>query len=460
MIRGTVLRMALVFPAVTTGIIILSLIVGHLTPTDMLSVLTSTVPYEYQKVNFALFDLNHQLRVDLSVTLPEAVSQRALSSDGREALIMTRGTDTFYHLYHYDLITDSLQEIRTTYTDTETGEVFQIESLPQWLASDKSLWVYDPENGILYRFDEVRQVWRRIITFPDDFTPSPREFQGSVRIMTSPDETRMAITSTDTIYVFNADGSRLRQYALPVDSIFSYINWSLDGEQLYIYSLSNDDFAVDAFRILDLKSGGINTLTLRLEGYVFTPCADGTTWWSYVDTDLHGQILNTLTGERHDLSLLPELVNQTVEQLLWTPDCAGVIVVIGDPNDIAFPSRMSRRLYFVSREDPQVSLLSESGSILSWIDDSSFLLRETPPNGTTLNYEVTLRETPEKVPINHFVPEGYFLASIGNNPYRLFVYNFGTPTGLWSIDIRTGDLDSYQTENETIGQFYLWHWDR
>jgi hypothetical protein len=57
MIRATVLRTAMVFLTLTTGLIILSLLVGHFIPSEMLSAANYNRDL-INKANFILIDLN------------------------------------------------------------------------------------------------------------------------------------------------------------------------------------------------------------------------------------------------------------------------------------------------------------------------------------------------------------------------------------------------------------------
>jgi hypothetical protein len=456
-IQRIVLRMAMLFLAITTGTTLLSLLVGHFMPADMLSAVTQHIPYEYQKATFALIDLNRHLRTNMTISVPEGILQITINQSGQEALIITQGIDTRVHLYHYHLLADALRELSTTYPDLDTGYALSIDSFPQWSPDNTTLWHYDSGLGVVYRLDLANNIWQRLITFPENYTRALQTFQPNNQISISLDQTQMAVVSRDTIYVFNSDGTHLRQYARPVEAVFVYLTWSPEGQQLYIYSYSGLSSTLADFRILDLNSGEINSYSSSLEGYIFSRCPQDAAWWVYVDTEQHGQVFNAQTGESQNLNLLPELADQSIQRLSWTPDCAWVVVTIGNPNDNNMPGLAHRRMYLVSRNTELVYLLTESGGILSWIDNDSLLLTEAQPNGSDLSYEVNFNNTFEKAPTDHFVPVGDFIIPLRNDPYRLLIYDFGTT--MQSVDVRSGSVVTYQAANETILQFYLWRWD-
>jgi hypothetical protein len=464
--RGMLIRItAGLFTLALIGVS-LALLIGRFTPAEMLTTAFRGVVlrgnrYVPDRTNFLLIDLNRHIRVSIPIPVEGVIETTMISGTGQEALL--QATSPERHFYSYNLITDTLRELISTYTNPETGDVFQIDSIFSWIGNEDSLWEYDSRTGAVYRIDIVNNNIEHIVTLVDENGTSPNPPNDNLSLSISPSGTQVALIDHDMIYIFNVDGSNVQRYTTSIVATNTYGYWSQDGQHIYIYGSAISTAVEDAFRIFDVNTGEIVTTTQDLEGYTFSPCWLQSEWLAYVDSEDEGQLLNYQTGEAQNLSLHPELAGQPIEQILWLPDCDWVMVTIDIPNDNIRAGLVHQPIYIVSRDGQTVYFLGENVAALGgWLDSHTFLLAEA--QGTEdIVYEVHLDGTLHRNSIGHFTPHGSWMIPLQTDPYHLLVYDNQSSnrfSGVSMLDLRSGEVETYLAPNELLASFPIqWLWN-
>src|SRR5690349_3170832 len=121
LIRG-LLRLTLVLFAMMLVGSSIALLVGHFMPTQMLTTAVTTIATGNLSgiTDFLLVDLNRHLRITIPFPVDNIINDIKIDGNGQEALILTGRTDK--HLYIYNLMSDTLRELNSTYIYPETGE--------------------------------------------------------------------------------------------------------------------------------------------------------------------------------------------------------------------------------------------------------------------------------------------------------------------------------------------------
>jgi hypothetical protein len=464
--REVLLKMTIILLVITISGTSLSLLVGRFTPAEMLSATFRTAvsggnQFVPDRTNFILIDLHRHIRVRFPMPVEGAFQTVTINQNGQEALIQMN--DSRRMAYRYDLMMGTLSEVNFTYNDPETGNIFQMGRVFSWTGS-YPLWDYDPQTGAVYRLDVASNTLEYVVNLIDENDPSSERLIANQPLYFSPTRTQIAFVGRHTIYIFNADGSNLKNYANPIGERNSYGYWSQDERYFSISGIGSQAGTTNYLRVLDLNSEEIIPATRNLESAsFFNPCGWQNEWVSYVDIEYEAQVLNYQTGETYNLSSLPELTGQSIEQILWLPDCDWVMVTIDIPNDNIRAGLVHQPIYIVSRDGQTVYSLGENVAVLGdWLDSNTFLLAEA--QGTEdIVYEVHVDDTLHKNPIGHFTPSGSWMTPLRSDPYHMLVYdNQGSNRYSYvsMLNLRSGAVDTYFAPNEVLTSSPIqWLWD-
>jgi hypothetical protein len=452
--RGIFLRITIALLSITIVGNSLALLVGRFIPADMLTT-TATITKTRGIVDaFLLIDLNRHLRISVPMPIAVPITTTVINWQGQNVLLMN--IDSGRRLYTYNLITDTLRELDSTYIDGETNTIFGMDEIYTWSSNDNELWHIDRQNGAIYRLDVDANRLEQVIMLGDESNIVPRIGVYATLSRSSTGE-QVALVDTDMIYIFNSDGSNLRQYPKPPSGTTPSVGWSPDERRLYLFWYGT----LNSLQILDLDTGLINAdIPVDLVGSSFSPCWQHDEWLAYVDTENEGYMLNIQTGEIENLSNLPEFAGQPIRSVYWFPNCEWAIVVMGGGNSLQITGNDRYQMYIVSRDGQTLFPLGEQVDVLYWINEDTFLLVEE--QGATDNvYEVHFDGTVHQTRVGSLSTDGFVLNSLANDPYRLLIFELISQMGM-VVNIRSGAVETYFAPDE-LADFssfpVYWRWN-
>ncbi|MFN8373805.1 MAG: hypothetical protein U0694_13135 [Anaerolineae bacterium] len=449
--RRLLLRAMGLLLLITMGGSFLALAVGQSMPAEMLTTYLSR-RFTGEIDRFLLIDLNRHIRLEIPVPLDMSVGTPTIDSNGQDVYIQTQAPGR--RLYHYNLLTRTLNELNTTYLDRESGETYQMRSNFFW-SNSTDLWEYNPADRTLYRFNIPDNTVERVVTLPAVESDSPLQPGGITPIpIDSPSGAQIALVNDSRLYLFNSDGTNLRQYFIADDADFGFGNWSPDERYVYI-SASSLDTAVSYFRALDVSSGEFLAATQDLEGSSFFPCGD--MWIAYIAGRYEGHLLNFQTGATRPLSAIRELAGRPINYINWMDNCQWLMVEMRLPSSSFQAPLEHQPIYIVSRDGQTVYPLGEQVAVLQWTDENTFLLAEAQGSEDSV-YAVYFDGAPHTTLLGHFTPTGSQVRPLSSDQYRLMMINNNT-NQLSIVNLRNGVVETYFAPDEVPRSYPVyWLW--
>lgn len=455
------LRLTAALLAITIVGVSLSLAVGRTIRADLLTTALTTVTLSGNRYSptdtIMLIDLTRHIRIPLRIPVEGNIDVSLIHWGGQQMLLQTGSTD--HHMYYYNLVTNTLHEFPTTYTDPETGEVFRWDGVYAWTINDGNLWDYNAQNGGIFKIELGSSTIERVLPITAEVTsPSDISYFDNPTPSFSPDGTQVALADRHAIYIFDADGSNLRQYPNPIEEtagVYSY--WSQDSRYLFISGFPDSPTAPMFFRVFDVSSEEILATTQNLEGNSFVPCGWNNEWVSYVNHETEGQLFNYQTGETINVSLNPELAGQPVEWLSWFNGCDWLLVTMEGESDNTSIGLEYQPLYLVSRDGQTVHSLGESVTLLSLMGEDRFLIAEAQ-GADNIIYEIHFDGTVHRTTIERFASTENRMSALYGDPYRWLVYE-DQNNHISLLNIRSGVVETYFAANELINFPVYWRWE-
>jgi hypothetical protein len=457
--RG-LLRLTVALFAITLVGSSLALLVGRFMPTQMLTTtLTTGVTGNRSGItDFLLIDLNRHLRITIPIPT-EGVEDVVINENGREALIQSLAANR-RHLYHYDLITDTLFELNSTYIDPNSGAIAaRITHIYNWTSNGDDLWAYNASDQTIYRLSIITNIIQPVVTLPVvENNQSGQPFPSNSFLSFSSTGAQIGIIVSDYIYLVNTDGSNLRQYPNPLETFDGYGYW-LENEQ-YFYVSSYSSTLPMRFWVINATSGEIVVATQDLEGsHFFSPCVEGGKL-VYIDPQNEAQLLNYQTGETQNFSHIPEFIGQTIISISWILNCEWVLVTIEAQTDSS-GGFTHYAAYIVSQDRQTIYELGEAVNILNQVASNRYVMTEA--QGTEeIVYDVYFDGVVHKTRLSSDIPDEFFASGnwwnlLVGDVHRFVGYDANNHISV--MNVRSGEVEYYFALDELIGSFPIqWLW--